>query len=91
MKSETNLKLGDLVRDRVTGFAGIVMCRTDWLNGCIRIGVQPRELKDGKPIDALTFDVEQLLLVESGACSLGQRATGGPMPDAVGRRIEVQR
>jgi hypothetical protein len=45
------VKLGDKVKDRVTGLTGIVIARTDWLNGCIRMTVQPQELKDGKPVD----------------------------------------
>jgi len=43
------IRLGDLVRDRVTGFTGTVVCKTEWLNNCIRIGVQPKmELKEGE-------------------------------------------
>lgn len=81
MKSQTTLVLGDLARDTVTGFTGVVICRADWLNGCIRMTLQPRELKDGKPIDALTFDVEQLEVVAAKVSPVGTPG-GGPMPDA---------
>lgn len=78
--------LGDVVEDTVTAFRGVVVAKTRWLNGCIRITVQPQELKDGKPIDALGFDVEQLELVRRKAAKAKPlaQATGGPMPD-VGR------
>lgn len=70
-------KLGDRVRDRVTGFEGIVIAITVWLNGCRRATVQSRELKDGATIPAESFDVEQLELRQTNAvppCA----PTGGP-------------
>lgn len=78
------IQLGDLVRDSITGFHGIVIARTEWLNGCWRIVVQPQELRDGKPIDALTFDVEQLELLEARG-HRSKKETGGPWPDPVRR------
>lgn len=42
--------------------------------------IQPRELKDGKPIEAYTFDVEQVVLVEKKAV-VTKSPSGGPMPD----------
>lgn len=82
MKSETNLRLGDIVKDKITGFEGVVVARTDWLNGCVRMVVQTKKLKDGAPLEPQTFDVEQLELVKSAAHPKGKPA-GGPMPDAV--------
>lgn len=58
------LKLGDKARDKISGFSGIVVAITEWLNGCLRITIQPQELKDGKPIDNHTFDAEQVEVVE---------------------------
>lgn len=58
------IKPGDLVKDGITGFTGIVVARTEWLNHCIRCTVQPRELKDGKPVESQTFDEEQLEVLE---------------------------
>ena len=34
--------LGDEVKDTITGFKGIVVARTEWLNGCARVTVQPQ-------------------------------------------------
>lgn len=81
MKSNTDLKLGDIARDTITGFQGVVVAITHWLNGCIRITLQHQELKDGKPLDCIAFDVEQLELVTPKAKPQGARS-GGPMPDA---------
>ena len=84
-------KLGDKVRDLVTGCEGIVICRTEYLNGCIRVGVTPSTLKDGVPHETLYFDEPQLEIVESEKIRVhGQlltdddskpKKTGGPRPD----------
>lgn len=60
-----SINLGAKVRDKITGFTGIVTSRTEWLNGCLRYGVQPQELHDGKPIDAHVFDEPQLEVLEA--------------------------
>lgn len=80
MKSETNLELGDVAKDTITGFQGTVVAITYWLNGCVRVTLQSQELKDGKPLDPIGFDVEQLELVRAKEKPQGTRS-GGPMPD----------
>lgn len=72
--------LGDKVKDIVTGFEGILIGKTDFLNGCTRWGVQSDTLKDGLPTEAQWFDEPQLELVEAGKVSSGPKDTGGPMP-----------
>jgi hypothetical protein len=61
------MKLGDIAKDTLTDFQGTIVARHEYLNGCVRLSIQPRELKDGKPVDATTFDIEQLALVSTGA------------------------
>lgn len=86
------MKVGDLLRDQITGLQGVAICRTEWLHGCIRWTLQPRELKDGKPVDSCTFDQEQLELVQTalqmaqadeakGKAALNPGGTGGDRPD----------
>ena len=65
------IRLGDKVRDNITGFTGVATGRTEYLYGCVRICIEPAELHDGKPVEALWFD-EQRLDAASGA------KTGGP-------------
>jgi hypothetical protein len=60
---DTNLKLGDLARDKISGFEGVITTWTNWLNGCVRVGLTPKKLHDGKPIDSCVFDIEQVELV----------------------------
>ena len=48
------IKLGDLVKDLVTGFTGIATSHTEYLYGCVHIGITSRGLdKDGIPVGAM--------------------------------------
>jgi hypothetical protein len=58
------IQLGDRVRDRISGFEGIVVGISEWLYGCRRPVVQPTTLTDGKPTDSQSFDEPQLELIE---------------------------
>lgn len=62
----SEIKLGDLVRDRMTGFEGVVVCVSQWLYGCRRITVQPKELREGKVVDNVSFDEMQVEVVHAG-------------------------
>jgi hypothetical protein len=73
---------GDLVKDTITGFTGVVTCKSEWLNGCVRLTVQPVKMKDGKPVEAITFDVEQLVLVKTAKAKRGL-PTGGDRPSVM--------
>ena len=77
--TETNFKisLGSIVRDLITGFEGVVISRSQWLNNCNTYGVKPQELKNGKPLDTQWFDEPQLKLVRKDAFKANQ-STGGP-------------
>lgn len=59
------IKLGDECRDEVTGFKGIAVARTEWLNGCARVVIQPPVGKDGKCPEAMTFDEPQLIVTKA--------------------------
>ncbi len=74
------IELGDTARDTITGFEGVVVGHTQWIHGCVRLTIQPRTMKDGKPIDPMSFDEPQLELV-SKRTALSTNATGGPRPE----------
>jgi hypothetical protein len=71
--------LGQVVRDKLTKFQGIVMARTEYHTGCITYGVMPKELtKDGKPKDWEWLDETRL---ESTSKSKKlEKGIGGPQP-----------
>ncbi len=75
------IQLGDKARDKVTGFEGICVARTDWISGCARLTLQPNVGKDGKVPDGQTFDEPMLELVKAGALKMGPKNTGGPRPE----------
>ena len=64
MSRKTKIKLGDEVQDTISGLTGKVIAIAYFLYGCIRVGVQPRDLKDGKPVESTYFDEPQLKLVK---------------------------
>ncbi|NOZ67988.1 MAG: hypothetical protein GXP46_01765 [Deferribacteres bacterium] len=64
------INLGDKVKDIVTGFEGVVTCRCEYLNGCVRVEVQLDKLKDGKPIGSLWIDTQQLIVVKAGKVNI---------------------
>ncbi len=90
------IKLGNKVRDSLTGFEGIAIGRTEWMYGCTRIGIDPVGLHDGKPIDTQWFDEQRVELVEDAEPAVSKeskaefrlddgpsprRMTGGPQAD----------
>lgn len=60
-KSPSGIKLGSLVIDRITGFKGVAISRTEFAYGCVHICVQGQQLtKDGDPIPIQTFDDQRI-------------------------------
>ena len=52
------IEIGDLAKDELTGFEGVVIGRTFWLTNCDRLTLQPRTLtKDGEPQKPVSFDI----------------------------------
>ena len=61
-----DIKLGEEVQDRITGFQGIAVSRTTFLNGCSRIEVQPKVNGTGKVPESKVFDEPDLEFVGNG-------------------------
>lgn len=82
------INLGDRVRDKITGYEGVVIGITDWIFGCRRPIVQGEKLdNEGKVIETQSFDEPQLEVVARAVLEpmrpqvapSGGR-TGGPAP-----------
>jgi hypothetical protein len=57
-------RLGEHLKDRITGFDGVVIARTEYVHNCSRYMLQPRGLdKDGKSRGYESFDEDQLELM----------------------------
>lgn len=76
------IQLGQKVRDRVTGFEGIVVNKVEYLNGCIQFCVKPRCGEDGKMSAGEYIDDAQLEVVDDDGIIVDVSADGGAMPDS---------
>ncbi len=82
------IELGKVYRDKITGFQGVAISKTEFLYACERIGLQPQDLKDQKPLDPSYFDIYQLEPVAEKkdvdfspkALITVEKKTGGPGP-----------
>ena len=81
MAKRKTFKLGSHGRHTISGFEGVIIGKTEWMNGCVRYGIQPTRLHDGKPIEAEWFDSEEIEKVAKKAKPRSTQKTGGPMPD----------
>lgn len=75
-------KLGDRVRDKVTGFTGIATAKHEFLAGCIQFSVAPPVKPDGTSTEAMSYDWERLERVDHGINEPDKEVkatpTGGP-------------
>ena len=74
------IKLGQKVRDTLTGLEGTVTARTEYLYGCVRVAIQPFGEKDGKPYDAWYVDEPQCEVIEDTPAE-ETTPKHGPRPD----------
>ncbi len=59
------MKLGDVVKDTVSGFTGIALGRAVFLYRSARILVAPESLdEDGRPFDGMWIDEPQVKIVQ---------------------------
>jgi len=54
------IELGTKVKDSVSGFIGVVISATTYLNGCRWLCVQPPVKKNGEFLEPVYFDEAQL-------------------------------
>ena len=74
------IQLGQKVKDSITGYQGIVVGITTWLDGCVRIGIQSVQLKDGKVLDPEWFDEKRIINLDDKTHKSTVK-TGGPQND----------
>jgi len=58
-------RLGQTVKDRISGFSGVVTGRTEYLFANVRVEVTPRVVIEGAPGKGQWFDEERLEIDES--------------------------
>ncbi len=65
------IELGDLAKDLLSGFTGVVKSISKYEHNCDVIGLQPQELRDGKPIPTEFFDAPGVEVVKKQVISCG--------------------
>jgi len=67
MSNEKVVELGDRVRDRVTGFEGVVLSKSKWLHNVDSIGIQKQEIFAGKVEECFFLDeTPRIEILEKG-------------------------
>ena len=65
------IKLGDRVQDTITGFAGIAVAITKYLDKYTQIGIQSEKLKDELPLGIQWFHDTNIVKVDKKNNNLG--------------------
>ncbi len=81
----SKVELGKFYCDRVTGFKGMAVSKTEYLEGCERFAIQPKVDKDGKLPQSEYFDEPRLAEIDGksyydDSLSSDQPDPGGPQP-----------
>ena len=74
---QEKINLGDKVKDTITGHTGICTGIIIWLNGCRRIGIQSKAVKDGLPVDVYWVDETTVEVVKQKVKKTIQNEKGG--------------
>ena len=65
------VKLGDEVKDSVSGFKGVAVARYSYLHGCDRICLQPKVDKSGELPNEKAFDEPRIIADRARAEKIG--------------------
>lgn len=71
------LNFGDRVRDRLSGFTGIVTGKHTFISGCAKVTIAPDELRDGKMQESQWVDVQFVEIVKARAFEVDNGRTPG--------------
>ncbi|WP_309086432.1 hypothetical protein [Chelativorans sp.] len=69
--------LGTKVRDRITGFSGVVTGRVEYLTGCNQVLVSPPAKEDGSLVAAEWLDEQRLEVISEDRILLDNGASPG--------------
>jgi hypothetical protein len=78
----SEIKLGDQVKDIISGFEGIVTGACKYLTGCTQFSVIPRVDDKGNFSEGHWFDEDRLVVTEESVVSIPSNSNGGSTADA---------
>lgn len=85
-KEENSMKfeMGEVVKDRVTGFKGVILAQSLYFTGCRHYGLCAQGLKDERPIPWEWFDETRLVKVKGAkkVVMKPREERSGPHPNA---------
>jgi hypothetical protein len=71
------IEFGREVKDKITGFRGIVTGECSYISGCLQYLVQPKGKDSDKKPDAIWFDVDRLETIGNKIITLKNKSTNG--------------
>lgn len=80
------IQLGSKVKDKITGFVGIAVARTEFLNGCVQYLVQPKIKKNNEIPEDKGIDEQSLEVIKSKIKKKKKRENGGAMTEGFSQR-----
>ena len=72
-----SIKLGDNVKCKHTGFKGVVVAKTEFINGCIQFSIVAKVNKENKYPEDVGIDEESLELVSRPKKATKKKTTNG--------------
>lgn len=72
------IKLGDRVKDRISGLTGIATERREYLNGCVQYAITPKIKPGATELPAWCIDEQQIDVLTKKKAIVKKRSTGGP-------------
>lgn len=73
-----NIKLGQKVRDKITGFMGVVTGKVQYISGCHQALVAPAASVDGRSLgEPQWFDEQRLLVTDAKPIKLDNGDSSG--------------
>lgn len=73
------IELGDKVKCKYTGFVGIAVARSEFINGCIQISIAPKWDGKSNTIDEMSLDEGSLIVIKKAKKEKDKDSNGGPM------------
>ena len=78
MTNTFKFELGVEVKDKVSGYKGIIIGKTEWQTGCNTYGVKSQTLNNGVPVEAQWIDEIRLDQIGNGINIKKDVRKGGP-------------
>lgn len=82
------IKLGDKVKDTITGFIGVAVARIEYINGCIQYNVAAKVGKGNKFPDDISIDQGSLIVIKPKDKPKKKKRKGPGGPSVVGKRMK---